>query len=260
MKTAITNKKYWLVFVLIIAIFIFAGRFLNKSPADSHIGGVENIDYERLKTLTAKYNIHGTRYDVPLGYLRVASIKYGYWPTPKESYLKTTVFSFQAALPDIQPYSEATRDKFEKKKGHGDIVDILVEPLLEPHKRSYREYLNIVAEHRIGASNVALGLTHFVDSSESPPEYWKDIYADETLVGTSKLLIVCNRHRPYETYYPSCRVSYYKEKDPFIPGVYLRYTYSLSHIKNWKKINNKVALTVSGFITNPMEGAIDERR
>lgn len=198
------------------------------------------------RTAMVRYIIDGQRYDVPMGYHWGTYLKYRQWPTPKSTYLETTAFEIFALLPDFLPYLDTTKEKFDKRQGKGDIVEIMVQSKL-PRKST----LEIIKESQ-GSGRFELlpdnpeapGLTHYIDKKlkHAKESLWEDLYIPKENLGTV-FWIECSRKHSFEQ---SCHVYDWAGGED-MPS--LNYTYRIAHLPRWREIRQGVISLVTSFKT-----------
>lgn len=234
-------KKRWILYLLATLLAACEGN--KEASVRIAISDTDLMEKKVRYILDEKY------YAIPLGYHWWDHVKYSQWPYPKEGFTKVGAITLFALLPDLEPYSSATKNEFDQKVGLGNIVDILVE---ESYRRS-KPLADIMRDkgNRLELidreSSYAVGLLHYVDKgiSTTAPEDWIDIYIPEINLGFD-FWIECKRtgiSRP-------CVVT---ESHSDFP--YLTYTFSIDHLSQWRRIHDGVISLLEKYEVNPQKKA-----
>lgn len=200
----------------------------------------ENLD-KRLANTIVKYNFDGSLYAIPLGYHWLAYKRLGKWPTPKNEYISVDALEIFGLLPDLSPYSSITREKFDSRLGHGDIVEILIQKK-NFAARGISERLktneSIVIDLK---SPIVSGLKHYKDKQGYiDQKKWLDLYVLEEPKNIN-FWIVCRTSVPY----PSCQAYEIKPNK-----YYLQYVFDAKYLSEWKDIKNKVDFILNKFLVS----------
>ncbi|MFC3656479.1 hypothetical protein ACFOPN_12645 [Xanthomonas hyacinthi] len=117
-----------------------------------------------------RYVLAGKKYEVPLGYHYVDSLKRrNRWPHPKKEFTEAGAISITGVIPGIRPYGKSTKAEFERL-GHGNKISILISP--EVTLCSSDDYIRRMN----GSNRLTLlpsdlsGLTHYWDNQGSSDE------------------------------------------------------------------------------------------
>lgn len=196
------------------------------------VGISQNTDLDT----PVRYTLGGKKYQVPLGYHYVDSVKRnGRWPNPKDEFTEAGAISITGLLPGVRPYEESTRAEFEQL-GHGNRISILITPevtLYPMHEWLAR--MNSGDRLRVLPSELE-GLTHYRDNEMSKDESkGTDIYIKES--GYFKLR--CPRIKAPS---PGCDVTKVSNE-----GLQIHYSFGKSHLMSWQEIDKDVDKRIEEF-------------
>lgn len=242
-----SNSIRFLVFIR--SAFVMALLTLSAckdSKMDDH--KVRNDDY--FKNAKVLYVIDGQHYDIPMGYQWGAYLKYNQWPTPKTTYLETTSFMIFAMLPDMLPYSKVTKEKFDNRRGKGDIVDIFVQSRTKasrPISDLLKEWEQLGRLEHLPSNPELPEFAHYLDKKlkNGKESMWEDVYVPKD-IQNAKFWIRCIRNAPA----PGCDVYDHTENDDM---PFLDYSFSIKHLPHFHEIRQGVLTLVASFKTKNLQ-------
>ncbi len=215
---------------IVIAASVIACENSDMKGADEK--GRKNVDEG-----VVRINLVGHRYDIPLRYHYTALLKNKQWPTPKKEVVKVDGFNIDVLLPDLRPYSEAERHKFEER-GYGDKVMIYIQERSRIY--SVSEYM---ARLRAGKSTTntqlpeleqrataaeAPGLLRFSDGRE-------DLFVISEDDTRPYFIMRCDIPGEMGPPFPRCWVI-----TDFNTNLELSYSYGRQHLRQWREIDKRI--------------------
>lgn len=184
----------------------------------------------------------GRKLNIPERYMYWEGfIKHGRWPRPKEGRVKVEAFNFDALLPDLRPFHQEDRAKWEAL-GYGDRVSGYIHESRETRQtiKSRFEYKMESVDNKytvyIGEEGDFLVFANYQGqegsvSPESKTYFTKDL----------NLRIHCN-NLDLSIVSPGCNVWSFREDKS-----YLEYTYSSKYFYMWKEIHNGILDILKNF-------------
>ena len=195
-------------------------------------------DRQNLVEGIVRINLAGHRYDIPLRYHYTAWLKYKQWPTPKKDVVKVNGYNIDVLLPDLRPYSDADRHKFEER-GWGDKVTIYIAE--RNPRKPMSEYLEFLRAHKLTENPAfvrlekkpdtieAPGLLHYFDNASK-----KDLFIISEDDTKPYLVMRCDSLGGVPPY-PSCHVV-----TDFSTNLELSYSYGRQHLPQWRQIDARI--------------------
>ena len=169
-------------------------------------------------------SIDGRDFYVPRNYFRHPPIGCG---------ASETGMLLRVLLPELMPYSEATKDKFSAQRGWDMQMNILLTS--DPPIRPFAELIDIylTAREVEVPTEKTYHLYHGLHAAGDDIYYSKE-------AGQIVRLIQCGPWKPHQT--PSCRHRFrYEAYD-------VQLTYGRQHLPDWRSIQNSTKKLLSGFI------------
>lgn len=185
-----------------------------------------------------RYVLGGERYEVPLGYHYMDSVKRnGRWPTPRDEFNRTEEISITGIIPGVEPYKESTRSEFETL-GHGNKINIRISSLVTVYPMGeYLERMKVAGRLQLLHSELD-GLIHYWDNmGGSDEERGADIYIKDN--EDVYFLLNCPRVNAPS---PACEVTKIT-----LGGLQIKYTFSRAHVMSWQSIDDDVGRKIEQF-------------
>ena len=183
-----------------------------------------------------RYTLAGKKYEVPLGYHHVDfSKRKNRWPNPKDDFTDAGAISIIGLIPGVTPYQESTRAEFERL-GFGNKIHILITS--EASRYPMDEWLaRMKSSDRLQDLPSDLeGLIHYWDNHTGKDENrGADIYIKED----GYFMLTCPRLKAPS---PACDVTKLNDE-----GLEIKYTFSKSHLRSWREIDNDIDKRIEEF-------------
>ena len=176
-----------------------------------------------------KYQIGPYKFDIPLKYHFKDFIKSGRdWPSPPKKRKKLDVLEITALLPDLIPYSEENKGKFDQP-GWGDKIRISVNRSIYDGEKRFRRTASLMK--LINNQNDIID-ENALYYSISHTEIW--LLTDDPFTEIS-----CKKEE--SSPYPYCNIlTNYKT-------IEIEYSFSRDYLPDWKKINLSVKRLIESF-------------
>lgn len=213
-----------------------AGPWLRCVFLTALLTGCGGISKEVDLNQPVRYTLAGKKYEVPLGYHYFDFLKRkNRWPTPKDEFTNAGAISIVGLIPGVRPYEEATSAEFQRL-GFGNKIHILIAPSSSRYPMD--EWLTrMKSSDRLRLLHSDLeGLIHYWDNHTANDENkGADIYIKED----GYFMLTCPRLQAPS---PACDVTKLNSE-----GLEIKYTFSKSHLRSWRVIDNDIDKRIEEF-------------
>ncbi|MEQ8745462.1 hypothetical protein [Pyruvatibacter sp.] len=231
-RDEVVERPPWLIPVLVaLGVIVFAAIFLwyYVGPTTEEILGLAPEATDRLDKV--QVSIVDVQLAIPANYTRFAGARQGGAFERLEMH---------ALLPDLTPFTERTRDEFDRSDPLSPVLHIRIEEansVLASQPRLELVYLPAVT-NRDGEPGPH-GLRHYVFRNDTGFS-GQDMYVGPGPAGAPAIL-VCSRDAP---------LLWCRREILLSERVVLRYRYKRAHLEQWKEIDNQVLALIATFRAN----------